>query len=173
MINFTNADGQPFVDPRAAAFRAVVDRLKSDGVLSVHVKKWKAIPITPIDLTLADLPYVIISLAAGPISVASPNSHSNSLNIGIKYAVDASGFNEETAWLDVLNLYGQIEMAISPFEDAAWLRDPIKAADSTAIFEGMTFTKAGFTTIPVAGVDAIQADCVLSVALKLKPCRRT
>ena len=160
-------------DPRAAAFKAVVKRLKDDAVLKNVVRKWKAIPFSPIDLTLSDLPYVIVSLTAGPISVASPNSQANSLVIGIKYAVDASGANEESAWEDIINLYGEIEKAIDPLGDYAWIRDPIQRADSTAIFEGMTFTKAGYTSVPVAGVNAIQADCVLTVSLKLKPCRRS
>ncbi len=158
--------------PRAAAFKAVVNRLKTDGVLKNVVRKWKAIPFQPIELTLSDLPYVIVTLAAGPISVASPNSHANSLVIGIKYAVDASGMNEEDAWEDILNLYSEIENAIDPFGDHAWIRDAIHKVDATAIFEGMTFTKAGFTSVPVAGVNAIQADCTLTVSLKLKPCRR-
>ncbi len=160
-------------DARTAAFKAVVKKLKDDAVLKNVVQKWKAIPFHSIKPTLSDMPYVIVSLASGPISVASPNSHANSLVISIRYAIDASGSNEETAWEDVINLYGQIEKAIDPFGDYAWIRDAIQKADATAIFEGISFTKAGFTSVPVADVQAIQADCVLTVSMKLKPCRRS
>jgi len=157
---------------RIAAFRAVVERLRKDKFLSNHVVKWKAIPFRAVEPTVSDLPFVIISLAAGPIGVASPNSLANSLVISIRYAVDASGAKEDTAWEDVIVLYEGIERAL--FGEPGWLRDAIHAADPTAIVNGdVQFTKAGFTTIPVADINAIQAECTVSIPLKIKPCRST
>lgn len=161
-------------DARTAAFKAVVTKLRTDGVLSVAVKKWKAIPYGPVEPTLSDLPYIIIGLTAGDIGVGSPSTHVNAMNISIRYAVDASGMNEDTAWEDIINLYGEIEKALDPFGGLGWLRDAIHKVDATAIVYGqVTITKAGYTSIPVAGVDAIQAETIVSIPLKLTACRST
>jgi hypothetical protein len=161
-------------DARTAAFKAVVAKLRTDGVLSVAVKKWKAIPFRSLEPTLSDLPYVIIGLTAGDIAVGSPSTHVNAMNISIRYAVDASGTNEDTAWEDVINLYGEIEKALDPFGSTAWLKDAIAKVDPTAsIYGTIQITKAGYTSIPVAGVDAIQAETIVSIPLKLTACRST
>jgi hypothetical protein len=161
-------------DARTAAFKAVVKKLKDDAVLNRVVKKWKAMPFTSIEPTVADLPYVIIGLTAGDIAVGSPSTHVNAMNISIRYAVDASGMNEETAWEDVINLYGEIEKALAPFGSTAWLKDAIAKVDPTAsIYGTIQITKAGYTSIPVAGVDAIQAETIVSIPLKLTACRST
>ena len=159
-------------DARTAAFRAIVAKLRADEVLNRVVQKWKAIPFHTIEPTLSDLPYVIIGLAAGPIAVGSPESHVNSLTVSIKYAVSAAGQDEETAWADVINLYGQIERTLSALSHPTWLNEAIQKADATAqVYGVLTITKAGYTSIPVAGVNAIQAETVVSVPLKIRTCK--
>jgi hypothetical protein len=156
-------------DPRTAAFKAVVRRLKDDPVLSRVIRKWhNQHPPGP---SLAELPYVVIGLKAGGISVGSPQAHNNSLIVGVDYVVNAAGTDEETAWQDIINLYGQIEKAVNPFGDIAWLRDSIHAVDSSVVVQQVTFTQAGYTTIPMDGVNCIGASCVFSVPLKINTCR--
>lgn len=165
-------------DARTAAYRAIVNRLRGDGVLSNVVKKWAAMPLhgpgqggNPA-LKASDMPYMQIGLTAGPIGVASPNSHASTLGITLDYAVNASGTDEVMAWADIINLYGQIEKAIDPFGDPQWLRDAIQAVDSTAVLKGLiTITQQGFTSMLMTDINALAARCTLSVPLKIDTCR--
>lgn len=159
-------------DARTAAFRAIVNRLKNDPVLNPVIKKWSAMPMAVPGLKASDMPYMQIGLAAGPISVSSPNSHQSNLTITLDYAVNAAGNDEPNAWADIINLYGQIEKAIDPFGDMAWLRDAIAAVDATAVLRGqITITQAGFTSTNLADINALGARCTLSVPLKIDTCR--
>lgn len=152
------------------AFKATRARIKADPVLSRVVKRWYA--KHPDKPTMADLPYVVIGMKAGPISVGTVTSHNATIHVGIDYVVDASGTNEETAWEDLVNLYGQIEKAVNPFGDIAWLRNPVQAVDPTAVVNGIPrFTQQGFDTIPLAGIDAIGASCVITLPLQIDTCR--
>lgn len=171
MINFTNEDGTPFMDARAAAFRAIFQRLKSDVVLSAKITKWSGMPYQVPPITISDLPYVQVTLAAGPIKVASPNSHDSTLTIEISYAVNAAGADQETGWLDIINLYAHIEKAIDPFGDMTWLRAAIAAADPTAVLKQMTITQAGFGSVPLPDVNAVAGKCVLAVPINIDTCR--
>lgn len=172
MIDFTNADGTPFLDARAAAFRAIFQQLQSDTVLSRVIAKWSGMPFAVPKITATELPYMQVSLAAGPIKVHSPNSHESTLNVEISYAVNAGGVDEETAWIDIINLYAHIEKAIDPFGDLAWLKEPVAEADPTAAIRGqVTFQQAGFTSIPLNDINAIAGKCVLSVTLRIDTCR--
>lgn len=165
MLNFPT-------DARTAAFRAIVNRLKNDPVLNPVIKKWSAMRKKAPNLTAADMPYVQIIMSAGGIGVASPNSHRSALNITIDYAVNAGGMDELDAWADITNLYGQIEKAIDPFGDMAWLTSAIKAVDPTAVLKGqIEITQAGFTSNFLTDIDALGARCTLSVPLKIDTCR--
>lgn len=171
MIHFTNADGTPFLDARAAAFRAIFQRLKSDQVLSRVVAKFSGMPYETPELTANELPYLQVSLAAGPIRVHSPNSHDSAMSVTLKYAVNAAGADQETGWIDLINLYAHIEKAIDPFGDMAWLRSAIAAADSTAVLKQISFTQAGFGSVPLPGLNALGGECVLTVPIKIDTCR--
>lgn len=158
-------------DARTAAFRAIVRRLKDDGVLNAVVRKWSAMPMAVPGLKASDMPYIQVSLAAGGIGVASPNSHESTMVVALDYAVNAAGSDEAEAWADLLNLYGQIEKAINPFGDTAWLSDAIHAVDKTAVLKRMAITQAGFTSIVMPDINAIGARCTISVPLKIDTCR--
>lgn len=159
-------------DARTAAFRAIVRRLKDDGVLRNVIRKWSAMPMNVPGLKASDMPYMQIGLTAGGISVASPNSHNSALTVTLDYAVNAAGTDEESAWADIINLYGQIEKAVDPFGDMAWLRDAIQAVDSTATVKGqVAITQAGFTSIVMTDINALGARTIISVPLKIDTCR--
>lgn len=172
MIDFTNADGTPFMDARAAAFLAVFQRLKNDPVLSRVIAKWSGMPLEFRKPTATELPYMQITLAAGPIGVHSPNSHESTLNVSLRYAVSAAGQDEETAWIDILNLYAHVEKAIDPFGDTAWIRNSIAEADPTASLRGqVAFRQAGYTSIPLSDINALAGESVLSVTIRTDTCR--
>lgn len=172
MIDFRNTDGTKFIDPRAAAFMAIYERLKTDKVLSRVVAKWSGMPYQVPQITANDLPYMQVSLAAGPIRTASANAHDTALNVEISYAVNAAGMEQESAWIDILNLYAHIEMAIDPFGDIAWLRNAVTQADAKAVVKSQpVFTAQGFSSVPLPEINAIAGKCVLSVNLKIDTCR--
>ena len=174
MIEFTNADGTPFMDARAAAFRAIFQRLRDDKVLARVVEKWSGMPFAVPKITANELPYMQVSLAAGPIKVHSPSSHESTLNVEVSYAVNAAGSDEETAWIDIINLYAHIEKAINPFERGgpSWLREAVAEVDPTAVVGNqVTFQQAGFSSIPLNDINAIAGKCVLSVTLRIDTCR--
>lgn len=158
-------------DPRTAAVKTIIQRLKNDSVLSRVVRKWHT--YSPKLITLADLPYVLIQVKSGPIRVKSPQAHSNPLLVNVDYVVSASGTDEETAWADAINLYGQIEKAVNPFaSDLSWLRDPIHAVDPTVVIEGPpTFLQPGYTSATRNDVNVIEGMCVISFPLKINTCR--
>lgn len=162
-------------DPRTAAFKAVVRRLRDDPILSRAdvVKGWRNQPYEAPAITADKLPYIVIGLKAGPVNVGSPKAMTHVMSIGIDYVVSAMGTDEPTAWEDVINLYGQIEKAINPAGGLAWLRDAIHAVDPTAVLMGdPTFTQAGYTTIPYKpGFNALGGSAVLSLSLKIDTCR--
>jgi len=174
LIDFRNPDGESFMDARAAAFKAIFDRLKGDKVLSLSnvVRKWSCMPLQNPELTAADLPYIQVTLADASIAVASPNTHETGLLIDIKYAVNAGGTDEATAWLDLINLYSHIEKAIDPFGDIAWLRSAVSAADPTAVIRGtVAFVKPGINSISLSTMNAVAGVCRLSVPIKTDTCR--
>ena len=172
MIDFRNPDGKKFMDARAAAFEAIFKRLKNDTVLSRVVRKWSFVPLENPQPTANDLPFIQITLPDASIGVASPNTHETGLAIDIKYAVSAAGADEETAWIDLINLYSHIEKAIDPFGDIAWLRSAVSAVDSTAVIRGpVAFVKPGITSIPLSTVNAVAGVCRLSVPIKTDTCR--
>ena len=172
MIDFRNADGTKFTDARAAAFKAIFDRLKTDKVLSRVVSKWSGMPYQVPPITANDLPYMQVTLASGPIAVATPNAHNAILTVEISYAVNAAGADQETGWIDLINLYAHVEKAIDPFGDLAWLRSAVAQADATAVVKGQpTFTAQGFTSVPLPEINAIAGKCTLSVPLKIDTCR--
>lgn len=152
-------------DPRTAAFKAVRARLRNDPVLQNVIRKWyDTHPERP---TISELPYMVIGMKAGPIGIGSVNAHDSVMTIGIDYVVNAAGSDAETAWEDIANLYGQIEKAINPFGDPAWISAP-----SGVVIRGIpAFLQQGFTTIPMDGVNAIGGSCTFSVTLRINTCR--
>lgn len=174
MIDFTNADGTPFMDARAAAFLAIFQRLKNDPVLSRVIAKWSGMPLEFRKPTATELPYMQITLAAGPIKVHSPSSHESTLNVSLRYAVCAAGQDEETAWIDIINLYAHIEKALDPFERGgpSWLREAVAEVDPTAVVGNqVTFQQAGFSSTPLSDINALAGESVLSVTLRIDTCR--
>ena len=164
-------------DARTAAFKAIVNRLRTDGVLQNVIEKWSAMPLrgpgqgSNPGLKASDIPYMQIGVSAGPISVGSPSKHNTVLVVTLDYAVNASGTDEESAWADIINLYGQIEKAVGPFGDMAWLRDAIHAVDPTAVLFQIAITQAGFTSTVLPDINALAARCTISVPLKIDTCR--
>lgn len=172
MIDFRNADGSKFTDARAAAFKAIFDRLRSDKVLSRVVAKWSGTPYQVPQITVNDLPYMQVTLGAGPIKVGSANSHDTVLTVEVAYAVSAAGADEDTAWIDILNLYAHIEMAIDPFGDITWLKSAVAQADPKAVVKSQpVFTAQGFSSVPLPEINAIAGKCMISVTLKIDTCR--
>ena len=157
-------------DPRAAAFKAVRSRLRNDPVLSsVGIRFFNKHPDKP---TLDNLPYVVVGMKAGAIDVATPNSHDATMVIGIDYVVNAAGADEDTAWEDGTNLYGQLEKAIHPFGSIEWLTGPIQAVAPSVSVRGMPrFSQQGFATIPMSDVNAIGGSCTFSITLRINTCR--
>lgn len=158
-------------DARTAAFKAIVNRLKTDGVLKAVIKKWSAMPMAVPGLKASDMPYMQIGVSAGPISVGSPSKHNTVLVVTLDYAVPSAGTDEESAWADIINLYGQIEKAVGPFDDMAWLRDAVHAVDPTAVLFQIAITQAGFTSTVLPDLNALAARCTISVPLKIDTCR--
>jgi hypothetical protein len=157
-------------DPRAAAFKAVRSRLRNDPVLSsVGIRFFNKHPDKP---TLDSLPYMVIGMKAGPIGVTTPTANDATIVIGVDYVVSAAGTDEDTAWEDLANLYGQIEKAINQFGEITWLSDPVKAVNTTVSVRGVPrFTQQGFTTIPMGDVNAIGGSCTFSITLRINTCR--
>lgn len=156
------------MDARAAAFKAVYRRFKEDPILNSVVAKWSYVPTRM--PTAADLPYVCVSASPGTIAVGSPSRHNAEIVIEFAYAISAAGMDEETAWADSINFYGQVERALNPF-DAEWLSDAIRAAEPGAAFMGIRIEKQGFGTAFVPDLNAIKGVCRIVVELKIPACR--
>lgn len=168
MIDFRNADGSKFTDARAAAFRAIFDRLKSDKVLSNKITKFSTAARMP---TVNELPYMQVTLAGGTNKVHSPSTYETTINVEIAYAVNAAGADEETAPFDIINLYAHIEKAFS-LVDVAWIRDAIQKVDANAVVRtNPTITIPGFTATPLPEINALAGKSLMSMSVKIDTCR--
>lgn len=126
------------------------------------------------NLNHANLPYMEIGLAAGDISVGSPQSHRSELVIRIRFGVNAGGMDELEAWKDVLKVYREVELAINPFGDMSWLRDAVHVVDPTVSFPGqITFKQAGFPSVRLPDINAVGAECIFTVPMKITTCGST
>ena len=168
MIDFRNADGSKFTDARAAAFRAIFDRLKTDKVLSRVITKFSTAAQDP---TTNELPYMQVRLVSGANKVHSPSTYETTLSVEIAYAVNAAGADEETAAFDIINLYAHIEKAFS-LVDVAWIRDAIQKVDANAVVRtNPTITIPGFTSTPLPNINALAGKSILTMSLKIDTCR--
>lgn len=153
------------LDPRAAAFEAVYNKVKNDPVISRVIKSFEGIPFDLTEQTASKLPIMVIGCKPGGIQTASANTHSAILQIGFDYILPGTDHR------DILNFYGCLESAIDPYGDIGWLREPIQATGKATLLSEPVFMQQGFNVVPLPAYNAIGATAIVQVSIKIKPTR--
>lgn len=157
--------------PIALVFEAVKKKLKDDPVLNRVIRKWPS--VHPPEPKASDIPYCVVSMKAGETKVGSPNSQADTITVGIDYVVDASGQNEETAWIDIVNLYGLICDAIGPGTAKDWVPAAASKSNRKSSMNGdIRISVAGYSQIPLNGFNAICGQTIIQIPLKVQHCEK-
>lgn len=155
------------VDPRSIVYDAVVNRLKSDPVLSRVVKQWESTPYHQIDPSAANLPLIVIGLMPGSIQPHTPQS--NAVQLVIRLDIVVPGYDHR----DLINLYGAVETAIDPFGMLDYIKTPLSQTNGRgSLFGNVIFTQQGYQYEPLPGkLPCIGATAAFTIPLKINPSR--